>query len=78
MGKEKLLQQIIQGKANVRFQYLCLLVKSYGFHLDRLSGSHQIFINPDVPELINIQNVKGKPKPYHFKQFLSIYERLSY
>lgn len=54
MGKEKLLQKIIQGKANVRFQDFCLLVKSYGFHIDRISGSHHIFINPDVSELINI------------------------
>ncbi len=47
----------------------------FGFQLDRISGSHHIFVHPDVPELLNLQNVKGKAKPYQIKQLLQIIER---
>jgi hypothetical protein len=31
--------------------------------------------HPGIPELINLQNVKGKAKPYQVKQLLKIAER---
>jgi len=43
--------------------------------LDRISGSHHIFLHPDLPELVNLQNVKGKAKPYQIKQLLKIIEK---
>jgi predicted RNA binding protein YcfA (HicA-like mRNA interferase family) len=51
------------------------LAKAFGFKLDRVSGSHHIFIHPDVPELLNLQNVDGKVKPYQLKQILNIIEQ---
>lgn len=42
--------------------------------MDRINGSHHIFKHHGVKELINIQNVEGKVKPYQIKQFLSIVE----
>ena len=47
----------------------------FGFTLDRVSGSHHIYIRPGIGELINIRNAHGKVKPYQIKQFLSIVER---
>lgn len=47
----------------------------FGFWLDRINGSHHIFVHPDVPELVNLQNVKGKAKPYQVKQLLQIIEQ---
>jgi hypothetical protein len=44
-----------------------------GSHL--LSGSHHIFVHPDIPELVNLQSVKGQAKPYQIKQFLRLVER---
>jgi len=29
---------------------------------NRLSGSHHIYVHPRIPELMNIQDVKGKPR----------------
>jgi len=29
---------------------------------------------PGIPELLNLQNVKGKAKPYQIKQFLQLIE----
>ena len=40
-----------------------------------LAGSHHIFARPDVPELINLQAVKGQAKPYQVRQFLKLVER---
>jgi predicted RNA binding protein YcfA (HicA-like mRNA interferase family) len=50
------------------------LLKNFGFELDRINGSHHIFKHAGVKELVNIQNVEGKVKPYQIKQFLSIVE----
>jgi len=47
----------------------------FGFRLDRISGSHHIFMHPDVPELINLQDVNSQAKPYQIKQLLQIIER---
>jgi len=51
------------------------IVEAFGFRLDRVSGSHHIFVHPDIPELINLQNVKGMAKPYQIKQFLKLIEK---
>ena len=51
------------------------LILAFGFKLDRVHGSHHIFVHDDVPELINIQNVKGNMKRYQIRQFLAIVEK---
>lgn len=72
---EKLLQKILSGTKNVRFGDMTTLANAFGFRLSRISGSHHIFTHPDVRELVNLQNVHGKAKPYQIKQFLSLVER---
>jgi len=51
------------------------LVEGFGFKLARISGSHHIFIHPEIPELINLQEVKGQAKPYQIRQVLRLVER---
>jgi hypothetical protein len=51
------------------------LVESFGFRLSRVNGSHYIFERDGVPELINLQEVRGMAKPYQIRQFLKIVER---
>jgi len=75
MKQQKLLQKMISGKANIRFAEMCKIVEAFGFRLDRINGSHHIFVHPEVPELVNLQEVKGRAKPYQIKQFLSIVEK---
>jgi predicted RNA binding protein YcfA (HicA-like mRNA interferase family) len=53
------------------------LVEAFGFRLSRTEGSHHIFVHPDVPVLINLQDVKGQAKPYQMRQFLKLVERYS-
>lgn len=74
MKKQKLLQKILLGTKNVRFSEAVALAEAFGFQLDRVNGSHHIFIHADIPELLNLQNVKGKAKPYQIKQMLQLIE----
>jgi predicted RNA binding protein YcfA (HicA-like mRNA interferase family) len=53
------------------------LVEALGFELQRTSGSHHIFAHPDVPELLNLQEVAGEAKPYQIRQLLRLMERYS-
>jgi len=39
-----------------------------------VKGSHHIFVHPRVRELVNLQNVDGKAKPYQIRQFLALVE----
>ena len=75
MNKRKLLQKAIASPNNFRFAEMRALVEAFGFTLIRVSGSHHIFEHPDIPELINIQNVRGQAKPYQIRQFLNLIER---
>ena len=51
------------------------LVEGFGFQLSRTGGSHHIFVHPDIPELVNLQEVSGQAKPYQMRQFLKLVER---
>ena len=73
--KQKLIQKLLSSSKNIRFSEAQTAIEAFGFQLTRISGSHHIYTHPDVPELINLQNVGGKAKPYQIKQFLEIVER---
>jgi predicted RNA binding protein YcfA (HicA-like mRNA interferase family) len=75
MKKLKLLQKLLSGSKNIRFSEAVLGAEMFGFRLDRIKGSHHIFIHPEVPELVSLQNVKGKVKAYQLRQLLEIVER---
>lgn len=51
------------------------LIEDLGFELQRVSGSHHIFIHPDVPSPVNLQSVNGQAKPYQVRQVLRVVER---
>ncbi len=51
------------------------LVEGFGFRLNRVAGSHHIFVHAGIPELVNLQEVKGEAKPYQIRQFLKLVER---
>ena len=57
---QKLLQRLASGSvSNVSFEDMCALVEAFGFELKRVSGSHHIFVHPNVTELVNLQEVDG-------------------
>ena len=75
MNERKILQRILSGSRNIRFAQMTALAEAFGFHLARIQGSHHIFVHPEVPELVNLQQVKGEAKPYQIRQFLKLVER---
>lgn len=75
MKEQKLSDKALASPANVRFGEMVKLVEGFGFHLSRVSGSHHIFVHPEVQELVNIQDVDGMAKPYQVRQLLQLVER---
>ncbi len=76
MDERKLLMRLARGaSANVAFADLCGLAERLGFELRRVSGSHHVFVHPDIPQLINLQAVHGQAKPYQIRQLMRLVER---
>jgi predicted RNA binding protein YcfA (HicA-like mRNA interferase family) len=72
----RLLARVARGDlANVSFSDMRRLVEAFGFELRRTSGSHHVFVHPDVDELLNLQEARGQAKPYQIRQFLRLLER---
>ena len=74
MKKRKILEKVLSGSKNIKFNEIVTLIEAFGFSLARVSGSHYIFNHPEVPEIVNIQNKKGEVTPYQVRQFLAIIE----
>ncbi|WP_423906072.1 type II toxin-antitoxin system HicA family toxin [Candidatus Spongiihabitans sp.] len=74
MKKQKLFQKLLSDTKNIRFSEIRKCTEIFGFRLDRVNGNHHIFVHPDIPELLNLQNVKGQAKPYQIRQFLQLIE----
>ncbi|GAB1721588.1 MAG: addiction module toxin, HicA family [Nitrospira sp. CR1.1] len=75
MNKRKLLAKALSGSKNLRFSEVVSLAAAFGFRASRVKGSHHIFVHPHVRELVNLQEVGGKVKPYQVKQLMELVER---
>jgi len=75
LNKRRLLRKIINNPNNVKFGDFISVVESFGFVLLRTKGSHFVFFNDEIKEMINIQNFKFEAKPYQIKQFLYLVEK---
>ena len=76
MNRKKLLRRLIGGAVqNVSFDDLRNLAEGFGFQRARTAGSHQVFVHPAIPELLNLQDVGGEAKPYQIRQLLRLVER---
>ncbi len=75
MKKLKLLQRLLISQKNVKFNDAVSCAEAFGFRLDRINGSHHIFVHDKISELVNLQNVKGKAKSYQVKQLLQLVEK---
>jgi predicted RNA binding protein YcfA (HicA-like mRNA interferase family) len=76
MDARRLVTRLARGElANVSFVDMRRLVEAFGFELRRTSGSHHVFVHPEVRELVNLQDVGGQAKPYQIRQVLRLVER---
>jgi len=74
MNGRKLLKKLLSGSRNIKFADAVGIAEAFGFKLDRIKGSHHIYVHPDVPEIVNLQETRGKAKPYQVRQLLKIIE----
>jgi predicted RNA binding protein YcfA (HicA-like mRNA interferase family) len=72
---KKLLQKALSAPSNFKFADMIRLADAFGFRLSPSTGSHHIFVHPQVTELLNLQEVRGKAKPYQIRQFLRLVEK---
>ena len=75
MNDLKILQMALRSPQSLRFAEAIKLAEAFGFRLDRINGSHHLLCQPGVPQLVNLQNVRGKAKPYQVRQLLKLAER---
>ena len=73
MGKyEKLRQAILSGNRddNLDFNDILWFVEKSGYERkhNKTSGSHQIFVNKETKQMLNLQEKNGKAKAYQIKQ----------
>lgn len=66
---EKLLQAVMSGMqdTNIKFADLQKLLDVLGFQY-RIKGDHFIYWREGIAEIINIQPIGNKAKPYQVKQ----------
>ena len=70
---EKKDQKIRRNPKNVKFQDFVSWLEDNEFSLDRVSGSHHVFVHRDIDTPINIQRKKdGTAKAYQVKQAIKI------
>ncbi len=65
MSKHKqTLQRILAGTAdaNIPFRDVCALLRRLGF-VERVRGSHHVFVRHGVGEIINLQACGSRAKP---------------
>lgn len=60
--------------ASLKFREVCQLAKGVGFRLDRVRGSHHIFLHPALEELLNLQSRGGQAVPYQVRQLVRLIE----
>ena len=70
MNKRKLFKKLLTISKNIRFSEATACAEAFGFHLERINGSHHIYVHSRISELINFQNVNDQAKPYQIKQLL--------
>jgi hypothetical protein len=71
--QSKLLIKILLGNSdnNIPFDPLRQLLHALGF-TERISGSHHIFSQTGIEEILNLQPKQGKAKAYQVKQIRNI------
>ena len=68
-------EKALRKPASLKFREARALAEGVGFRLDRIRGSHHIFVHHSQSNcLINLQEVRGDAKPYQVRQLLKLIE----
>jgi predicted RNA binding protein YcfA (HicA-like mRNA interferase family) len=70
----KTLDAVRRGRGSISFGDSQRLLSKLGFRLDRVAGSHHIYVRGGVTRPINIQPAGKDAKPYQVRQLRDIIE----
>lgn len=74
---EEIIAEIRANPKGVRFNDLCKVCDAYFGQPRQTGSSHRVYKTPWRGDpRVNIQNAKGKAKPYQVRQVLAAIERL--
>jgi hypothetical protein len=74
--RQKLLNKILSGGNDIRFDEMCDLLKYMGFEWRNNGSSHFIFRKAGLSELIDIQEANGGMcKTYQIRQIKILFEK---
>ena len=65
---EKTLELLHEGNSAIGFRELQHVLTAPGFRLDRIAGSHHLYMHDKVPRPLNIQPDGKGTKPYQLRQ----------
>ncbi|MFL5141931.1 MAG: type II toxin-antitoxin system HicA family toxin [Microvirga sp.] len=69
MSRARRTYDLVVGSVGVvPFRDLQHLLGRLAFELDRVSGSHHIYVHPNVPRPLNVQPIGKDAKPYQVRQ----------
>lgn len=72
---KKLLDKARRSPAGLRFSELCKLAEAFGFVFQRQKGSHKIYSNDRIRQMMNFQDDHGRAKAYQVRQLLDCADR---
>jgi predicted RNA binding protein YcfA (HicA-like mRNA interferase family) len=67
-------EAVVRGQGVISFNDFQRLLDKLGFRVDRISGSHHIYLHPKIPRPMNVQRVGKDAKPYQVRQLRAIIE----
>jgi hypothetical protein len=77
MRRREIYETLIRNPRNIRSEFLCKAAIRFGFTRKGGKGSHQVFTRAGIAEILNVQEVSGKAKPYQVKQLCRVIEKYS-
>ena len=72
----KLCQQLLSSSSrSISFRDFERLLRAFGFELDRVAGSHRVYVHSAIPRPFPVQPENKDAKRYQVREFLELVER---
>jgi len=75
MNRREFYDSLAIRRKNLRFRELLRAAEAFGFSPKGQTGSHVKYGRVGIIELLDFQEVRGKPKPYQVDQFLDVIDK---
>ena len=75
MNRPELLEELKENPRKVRFARLCKIAEALGFQARKGTGSHRVYFQEGIQEIMNFQDEGGWAKAYQVRQFIKVIEK---